>query len=309
MKMLQVKNWAQFQHYKDRNPLWIKLYVSLLDDYEFASLSDAQRGHLVLIWLLASKTDGIIPNDAKWIGLRIGAKSKVNLSDFVRMGFLEETDNAVAEPRAVTTDGKPWGSRYVPAALRDAVLRRDHHECRKCGADSPLEIDHVIPISAGGESVESNLQVLCRRCNRAKRAGSNEKSATTNQTSAEPRDREEKRREREETETSPRVRGWPEFELALPADYRDAVDGALRAAHDPDALRRQLVAMQEAITGGAAYSPAVIGQAIHELAVAGSRVTAAGLRAFCRRIAQGEREAATTTDAADQWTQVLKGAA
>jgi hypothetical protein len=105
------------------------------------------------------------------------------------------------------------------------------------------------------------------------------------------------------------VRGWSEFELALPADYRDAVDGALRAAHDPDALRRQLVAMQEAITGGAAYSPAVIGQAIHELAVAGSRVTAAGLRAFCRRIAQGEREAATTTDAADQWTQVLKGAA
>lgn len=105
------------------------------------------------------------------------------------------------------------------------------------------------------------------------------------------------------------VRGWDTFTAGVPEDYRDAVDGALRAAHDPDALRRQLVAMQEAITGGAAYSPAVIGQAIHELAVAGSRVTAAGLRAFCRRIAQGEREAATTTDAADQWTQVLKGAA
>lgn len=105
------------------------------------------------------------------------------------------------------------------------------------------------------------------------------------------------------------IRGWDTFTAGVPADYRDAVDGALRAASDPAALRRQLVAMQEAITGGAAYSPAVIGQAIHELAVAGSRVTAAGLRAFCRRIAQGEREAATTTDAASEWANALKGAA
>jgi hypothetical protein len=285
--MLRVKNWSQFQHYKDRNPLWIKLYISLLDDYEFARLSDAQRGHLILIWTLASKTDGILPNDAKWIGLRIGAKGKVGLSDFVSMGWLEETDNAVAEPRAVTEDGKPWGSRYVPAAMRDAILRRDHHECRKCGADSPLEIDHIIPISAGGESVESNLQVLCRRCNRAKRAGSNEKFATTNQTSAEPRDREETEERREET--SPRTRGWTDFEADLPEQYRDAVDGAIRAANNPDALRRELVSLREAITGGQAYTPVQIGQALHELAVAGSRVTSAGLRAFCRRIAQGER--------------------
>ena len=105
------------------------------------------------------------------------------------------------------------------------------------------------------------------------------------------------------------IRGWAEFHAEVPEAYLSAVDGALRASPNPDALRRELVSVHEAITGGAAYSPAVIGQAIHELAVAGSRVTAAGLRAFCRRIAQGERETTTTTDAADAWANELKGAA
>ena len=33
-----VKNWDEFQHYKDRNPPWIKLHNHLLDDYEFEML-------------------------------------------------------------------------------------------------------------------------------------------------------------------------------------------------------------------------------------------------------------------------------
>ena len=31
-----------------------------------------------------------------------------------------------------------------------------------------LEIDHIIPISKGGCTVEENLQTLCWKCNRAK---------------------------------------------------------------------------------------------------------------------------------------------
>ena len=109
--------------------------------------------------------------------------------------------------------------------------------------------------------------------------------------------------------TTTAVKGWDAFETAVPEDYRDAVDGAIRAANQPDALRRQLVAMQEAITGGPSYTPTQIAQALHELAVAGSRVTSAGLRAFCRRIAAGERDTTTTTDAAAAWARELKGAA
>jgi hypothetical protein len=31
---IRIKNWAQFQHFKDRKPPWVKLYRDLLDDME-----------------------------------------------------------------------------------------------------------------------------------------------------------------------------------------------------------------------------------------------------------------------------------
>jgi hypothetical protein len=59
MNYLRVKNWTEFQHYKDRNPPWIKLHRTLLDDYEFSRLQDASKAHLMLIWLFASQKDGL----------------------------------------------------------------------------------------------------------------------------------------------------------------------------------------------------------------------------------------------------------
>ena len=34
--MLRIKNWSEFQHYKDRAPPWVKLHHSLLDNFEWA---------------------------------------------------------------------------------------------------------------------------------------------------------------------------------------------------------------------------------------------------------------------------------
>jgi len=43
--------------------------------------------------------------------------------------------------------------------------------CQDCGASKnevKLEVDHIIPVSQGGNDELSNLQVLCKECNRAK---------------------------------------------------------------------------------------------------------------------------------------------
>lgn len=88
MKTFSVKNWGQFQHYKDRNPPWIKLHNHLLDDYEFEMLADATKGHLLCIWMLASRTKNKIPFDARWVSKKIGASSKVDLDELVNHGFL-----------------------------------------------------------------------------------------------------------------------------------------------------------------------------------------------------------------------------
>lgn len=59
--------------------------------------------------------------------------------------------------------------RYIPYEIRSRVWLRDGRRCKRCGATSQLEFDHVIPISKGGSSTENNIEVLCRKCNREKR--------------------------------------------------------------------------------------------------------------------------------------------
>lgn len=56
--------------------------------------------------------------------------------------------------------------------LRKEIMERDDYTCQKCGKHMPdevgLHIDHIVPVSKGGKSVPSNLQVLCDKCNASK---------------------------------------------------------------------------------------------------------------------------------------------
>jgi len=56
--------------------------------------------------------------------------------------------------------------------LKDKIKIRDNYTCQLCGKYMPdevgLHIDHIVPIKKGGKSVESNLQVLCDKCNSKK---------------------------------------------------------------------------------------------------------------------------------------------
>jgi hypothetical protein len=88
VKTFSVKNFAKFQHYKDRAPPWIKLYNGLLEDYEFGGLPDASKMHLVAIWLLASRTGNKMPYDPKWVSGRINATEPVDLNLLVSRGFI-----------------------------------------------------------------------------------------------------------------------------------------------------------------------------------------------------------------------------
>lgn len=86
----RVVNIEKFQHYKERNPPWIKLHNTLLDNYEFGCLHDASKVHLVLIWLLASRHGNRLPWDSKWIAARIQATSKtIDLDAMLQAGFIE----------------------------------------------------------------------------------------------------------------------------------------------------------------------------------------------------------------------------
>ena len=83
-----VRNWDEFQHYKDRDPAWIKLYNRLLDDYSFGLLPDSRKWHLIGIFLLASRHNNRVPRDPAWVSRKIGAQVPVDLGLLERAGFL-----------------------------------------------------------------------------------------------------------------------------------------------------------------------------------------------------------------------------
>jgi 5-methylcytosine-specific restriction endonuclease McrA len=52
---------------------------------------------------------------------------------------------------------------------RKNILRRDGHRCQFCGrSDLPLTLDHVVPLSRGGEDTWENLVCACVDCNNRK---------------------------------------------------------------------------------------------------------------------------------------------
>jgi uncharacterized phage protein (TIGR02220 family) len=105
---MKVKDWDKFQHFKDRNPVWIKLYRTLLDDIEWHRLSGDDAKHLVMLWLLASERKGYIP-DVKEVAFRLRiteTKAKQTLTklshwlDLSDIGLIqEEEDDCSLEKR------------------------------------------------------------------------------------------------------------------------------------------------------------------------------------------------------------------
>ena len=101
----KVKNWAAFQHYKDRSPPWIKLHRELLDDFAFTSLPLASKALAPLLWLLAAETqDGSVSLDAEWLAwrLRIAVSDvEAGLSPLIEKGFLIPDSKALAKRKHV----------------------------------------------------------------------------------------------------------------------------------------------------------------------------------------------------------------
>ncbi|MFC9664173.1 TerD family protein [Nocardia sp. NPDC127606] len=71
--------------------------------------------------------------------------------------------------RLVLTPGQ-LDSRSIPQDVKAQVWQRDGGACVECGDGHYLEFDHIIPLSRGGATSVTNLQILCRACNRAKGA-------------------------------------------------------------------------------------------------------------------------------------------
>ena len=102
--------------------------------------------------------------------------SKVTIEDEnvaieVAIDQLNASKGMIVKAKAVFANMGVYGvfGRLMTPELRKQIAERDHYTCQICGKYMPdgvgLHIDHIIPVSKGGKTVPSNLQVLCSKCN------------------------------------------------------------------------------------------------------------------------------------------------
>jgi len=109
-----IPNWARFQHYKDREPAWIKVYTELNSDDKWLDLTCSARGVLVTCWLEYARGRGRlqVSHMARMAGAGFKHAYLQSLND---AGFI----NIVASrPPALT-----YAGAASPHALAREVLR------------------------------------------------------------------------------------------------------------------------------------------------------------------------------------------
>ena len=62
-----------------------------MSNEQWVELSDAEKGQLVSIWMLAADKDGVIPDSDKMIQKMAMLDSKPNINKFIELGFLSTT--------------------------------------------------------------------------------------------------------------------------------------------------------------------------------------------------------------------------
>jgi len=157
----RIRNWERYQHYKLRNPPWIKLYRDVLGDRDLMDLTDSQKWCVVGLLILASLTDNKIPNDPSYVRRQLSMKRTPDLGFLAdHTSFLEWVPEAPTKskprtPRQRTTSTSSARGEHRVSTRRAreehrvstrrareerkvglAALRRKHPSTDKTGSDA-----------------------------------------------------------------------------------------------------------------------------------------------------------------------------
>jgi hypothetical protein len=167
---MRIKNWDRFQHFKDRKPIWIKLYRDLLDDLNWHNLDPKLAKALVMIWLIASEDCGQLP-EIKSLAFRLRMSEKDTKDIVTRLSaWLEQDDidgissvyqDDMPEKRREETDKEKeieapegvsqqvWNSfvkqrKTKKAQLTDLVINGIKKEADKAGWSMDLALNEIV---------------------------------------------------------------------------------------------------------------------------------------------------------------------
>jgi hypothetical protein len=135
--LLQPKNWAVFQHYKDRCPPWIKLHRDLLNNRAYICLPIASKALAPMLWLLASESkDGVFDASTEELEFRLHLTAKdiqAGLKPLISNGFFVVASGVLADSLQVA----------IPETERETETETEKRQ--KSNRGSRLPVDFVFP--------------------------------------------------------------------------------------------------------------------------------------------------------------------
>jgi hypothetical protein len=172
MKLIP-KNWVKFQHYKDRNPPWIKLHRDLLIDKEFMRLPLASKALAPLLWLLASESvEGVFDADLDELEFRLRISQKElseGIKPLITNGFFLDASTmlAVSLQDAIpeTERETERETKYIPPIPKDLLDEWMKIRRKKKAGDVTEIVYNSIKREAdkAGWTVEQAITRCCER--------------------------------------------------------------------------------------------------------------------------------------------------
>lgn len=160
--ILRPKNWSDFQHYKNRNPPWIRFHKRILDDRIYQKLPIASRALAPMLWLLASESKD--PNTGEFDGsveeltfrLRWPETEIVDaLKPLIDSGFFEMVQSASTVLAECLRDATPEKRREETEAEAEA-----ENICASSTDEAPQPRNQPIPYQAIADAFNRNMEKL-----------------------------------------------------------------------------------------------------------------------------------------------------
>ncbi len=164
---LKIKNWFDFQHYRDRCPPWIKLHFSILTSRDWVSLSDGDRVLAIACMLVASRDsagDGSFDADGEYIKRVAYLNSDPDFQPLVDNGFLLVVKAGASITERVLADAttETETETEAEADARPRVGKNDLGHLKDLGRLVALALEHW----PQWPQVRAELEIQdLRRCN------------------------------------------------------------------------------------------------------------------------------------------------
>ena len=89
MRILRIKNYEKYQNHRAKDPRWVKLYRSILNDHAFLKLDPVSRYVYIGLVILASETGNSIVNDVTYLCHRLAIPAtQLNLKPLICSGLI-----------------------------------------------------------------------------------------------------------------------------------------------------------------------------------------------------------------------------